>query len=235
MPIINLVYEAPENSGWKPWSNTLAYLPLDSTNTKNDTYWWNTTTQLWTVRYWTYWWVDCADFTTWWCIYSNMLNWVSTYTVLIWANNINWNSASNWYWWNVFCVSKSWGSYQPWIYYWNSSSSNWYFAFYANNSSWDIYFNTNTKNHWFLLAMCISSSTKKAYLFGDWSYKELDISNSTTNSQYVQIWGIIYNNLTERTDRRFYWYLSNLIIENKVWTDQEIQDYYNLTKWNYWL
>jgi hypothetical protein len=30
-------------------------------------------------------------------------------------------------------------------------------------------------------------------------------------------------------------YISEAILENTVWTAQEIADYYNLTKWNYWI
>jgi hypothetical protein len=33
----------------------------------------------------------------------------------------------------------------------------------------------------------------------------------------------------------FIWYMSDFIIENKVRTTQEISDYYNQTKTNYWL
>jgi hypothetical protein len=33
----------------------------------------------------------------------------------------------------------------------------------------------------------------------------------------------------------YQWYLSNAIIEDRVWTAQEIAAYYNLTKSNYWL
>jgi hypothetical protein len=29
--------------------------------------------------------------------------------------------------------------------------------------------------------------------------------------------------------------LSKLILEKRAWTDQEIQDYFNQTKWDYWI
>ena len=46
-------------------------------------------------------------------------------------------------------------------------------------------------------------------------------------SHYYFWWGSVYYPLM--------WYASQLIVEDKARTAQEVSDYYNLTKWNYWL
>lgn len=211
---------------WKPNTNTIVYLPLNSTNTKNDIEW-HTTAQWWTVRYWTYWGVDCADFTSWWYVTISSISFPAEWTLVVWANNINGNNASWWYWWAVFWTKSDNTSLKnPWLYYWDSSSSNWYFWFEP-----DTYFNVNTKSKWYMLAIRMSSSTKKGYLFWESSYKEIDISQSTVLSA-TWLWYLWWR--TDRNDRLFYWYISQFIIENRLWSIQDLTDMFNSMKKWYW-
>jgi hypothetical protein len=60
------------------------------------------------------------------------------------------------------------------------------------------------------------------------------ICTATTSNSYSQTMVFMINKIRDKIDR--WWaYYSNMILENKVRTAQEISDYYNLTKWNYWL
>jgi hypothetical protein len=36
-------------------------------------------------------------------------------------------------------------------------------------------------------------------------------------------------------ERKLYWQLSNVIFEDKARTSQEVSDYYDQTKWDYWI
>ena len=194
-------------------------MPLDSQNTKNDVVWTATTTQSWTINYWTHWWVDCADFTNWWYIVTNTLNIPWQWTFLMWVNNINWYSWT----WNKWAIWRI-DNWNVWLSY----NSSWYYAWEDNT-----YFNKSDKNKRFLLVYCNTSNTsyKKQYIF-DWT--NLSSISAINNSQWLNtaltMW---FWNEKSGWQQRFLWYLSQAIFENKLRTEQEILNYIRKTKWKY--
>lgn len=193
---------------WKPWANTIAYYPLK---------------------------IDAND-------YSWNGNHITNYNFTFdndWYANFNWNqkwSVPNitWYktislWCNAtsfnFMVFSWWSDYQ---YYpqiqstrtsqWNWSSSGNYDAnFWKTLNTWERHLFTLSQDWWYV------------NLYLDWELYDTR-SLSAFNRAIKNIWRWEYRN-------RYYmnWKLSNVIIENKARTAQEIRDYYNQTKSNYWL
>lgn len=72
------------------------------------------------------------------------------------------------------------------------------------------------------------------YLYLNWELQNTTLNYTVDNTTRTFI---IWNNPWNYTasTRRAQWYVSEIIIENKARTVQEITKYYNLTKWNYWL
>ena len=207
----------------KPTENTLLYMPLNSTYTKNDVKW-HTTTAWWTIRYWVYGGVDCADFTSWWWIETNNIAIPWQRTFLIRVNNINWTS------WNTQNKGAIWrvNSWNAWLSF-QDWSSYWYYA-RENNT----FFNKREKSKRYLLIYCngSSSSNKKQYLY-DWStLTQISCTNnaeSLNTSKVFAFWNENYSNWTQK----FLWYLSQAIFENKIRTEEEIRSYINKTKNHY--
>ena len=92
---------------------------------------------------------------------------------------------------------------------------------YTNMTAWS----------WYLLCVTVSNWAINRYLYYNWTLYTWSESwwTYTSVNQYV--------NIGRRATWDRYWYgnISELIIENKVRTTQEVAKYYNLTKSNYWL
>ena len=206
---------------WNPWANTVAYYPL--TDDFNDHKWswtlYNLTNNGWSLT--TLSWVKCAYYN--WSSYSSnsSISFWSTRTLLAWCYLL-WN-------WMIAYT----GTY-------NSSRYN-LLALFSNNS-WKLnvsdlqvtWFNTSSTylNQWVLLAWIVdgqSTSTMKMYI--NWSlYNESSRNYWSTDTSWLWVWRKYDINSDYLT-----WYISNLIIENKAWTAQEVLDYYNQTKSQYGL
>ena len=206
---------------WKPWANTILYMPLNSTNTKNDIIWWHTTTQWGTVSYGTYWWVDCMNVTWEWYVWISSMTLPQQYTIIQRVNNINWWSyhwqPSNPLWRNLdFLSPRMWLSY----------NSSWYYSYEQNSYFW-----VSDRNKWFLVAISISNGSWTSYLMWANISKTWNVTSAPNwNTSTLRIWCSV-----EYIDQYFLWYISNVIIENRARTADEISEYYNQTKSNYWL
>lgn len=218
----NLVRTGP----WTPWSNTIAYYPLDSINTVNDKSWNNRNwTKYWTINFSTYSWVDCAYFNG----GSNYIqvpydSWMSTssITISLWANTLEYHG-NRWL-----------------VYKWQFTWQNWIYAIAINNVSW-YYFDwrINTTPHWcnvfdwnnIWTHILVDFNWSTWHVYKNWSlistFSQSQSISSDTNK--LILWGYWNSNYC------FYWYLSKIIIENKVWTATEVLNYYNQTKSLYWL
>lgn len=225
MPILNMIYWATWWGGWgwrQPWVNTIAYYPLDSTNTVNDLSGNNYTLTNSNVTFWTNAWVDCASFSS----ASTRLEWAIT-TIPTWASarTFSWWFYLNWY-------SNSWGNIFM-KYGTDNTRQNWY-PYIANSS-----------NHYFGLGMYddIESTTPCStwtwYNFVcvyDWTDCILYV-----NGQQIDSGAKVLN--TQLSNLTIWWagsdyingYMSQLIIEDVAWTGTEVSDYYDQTKWNYWI
>ena len=201
---------------WKPWANTIAYYPLKE-NT-ND-YSWNSRnlTNNW-LTFWTYSGVTCASSSG---NYAQLSLWTATtysnLTMSIWYNATTTTPVRE-----AFCFGGGGGNLDIWnngVTYYASSSQ------HFDQTTWV------TANQWTNIIVTVNWST--------WNiYKNWSLYTTKTNW-----WNVVANSIAIWTNsdasypqnNRFYGYLSNAIIENKTRTAQEVSDYYNLTKWNYWL
>lgn len=212
---------------WQPWANTIAWYPLDSTNTINDKSWngYNLTNS-W-ITFGTNWWVDCANMTTNVYAYSTSIplpSWNNARTISYWFYNTSNNNDTYWcaygsHWTGLF--------FAPRINGWNYS-----FMGYARD------FNTSTSVPtwvWQLVTLTYNWSTVVYYINGTKIYYS-NLSLNTTavwNTRKFVIWCRLDASATPWN--YVTWYMSNMVLENVDWTEQEVSDYYDLTKSNYWL
>ena len=224
MPKVKKIYKGNIQvwpAWWTPWANTLLYLPLNSTDTYTDKSWNNRGTTNYSVAFWTYQWVNCAYF-------NNAHIQVTPFQIPTWLTFLVWfyRTWFNTNDWKIFDARTS----PQYIFTINWES--WYYTYgYCGNtiiSSW-----TLVENKWCLY--CMTSTWSSATLKLLWNNinttNTSSVSVSAGTPSYINIWNE-YNN---GANRYFLWYLSNLILENRVWTSDEITAYYNQTKWNYWL
>ena len=214
-------------SRWQPWANTIAYYPLDSTNTTNDLSWnsYNLTNS--SISFGTYQWVDCAynfGYNKW--LYTS--SWYSftlhDYTFGAWFyKDDSWNSTFRRIVWPY--------EYAYLIYNKNTG------RLWVNNADTDAksIVTTYDRTRWnfFLITFDSSTSTDKMYL--NWELKTTFVDNEWTQRFNWRSWVAIWCNKASDSYDYWGWWISNVVIEDKVWTDQEIASYYNSTKWNYWL
>ncbi len=207
---------------WQPWANTLLYLPLNSTDTYTDKSWNNVSTTNYNVAFWTYQWVDCWEFNT-----STRITVTpfsidfSKYTMAVWC----------------YCTAAQWDAkildmrdnINFTFVYWNGE---WYAYTWIYDSGWQqVNFNPNWQymNQRVLVCSTLDNWNMNFYLKGNGLDLSANMSaqlNSTITPNYITIWQE-YNN---GAARHYSWWLSELILENKVRTAQEIEDYYNQTK-----
>lgn len=207
-------------SEWKPWANTIAYYPLESD--AND-YSWNgydwvavdvtyTTLSSW-KNVWTF-----NGSTSKIDVVSSLVTW-SPFTLNIWAyKNTN----------DFVCVFSN-ENHNTWagIYvdYYNQVSK-FRFSTWAANASINVSWSNGV---WYNRVFTYDWTT--AIVYKDWT-----VANSSAFVDQVLWWNgtaIWYNSWVNW--RNWLWYLSEIILEDKARTAQEIQDYYDQTKWDYWI
>lgn len=217
MPIINLVYEAPENSWWQPWANTVGYRPLETdlkdyswNNYDFTTYSWTTTFVNWMVQ-------------TNWKIYRNSV-----------MNNLRWNDFTL----LMYIVPSNNSSDESYLFFSNNNNLayctiNFWYWFWTYRLGWVVNWTREWNYYsasldWNPHLLCVTKSWNSYDLYLDGVFAQ----NETTNvaipaDTYMVLW-----NVTSKTKTMKFW---KLIIEDRKWTAQEILNYYNQTKWNYWL
>ena len=206
---------------WQPWANTVAYYPLDATNQLNDLSWNGyTLTDNAGYTFWTYQWVSCV-YMTW--NYSHLNSstvpvW-NTRTVLarIYCTRANYNQ--QW----VVCT---WSSYQTdiiwmWVYQNKGYVTDWYTG--------DTYWTTNIINGRHLLAFTWTSwGWIKLYV--DWVLDTTSPIYTRSTWTWFTIGSKTYSDPWSAWSQPYQWYISNVIYEDKIWTADEIQAYFNQTK-----
>ena len=202
---------------WRPWANTIAYYSFDDqSNSQITDASWNWYNLIWTAPSyqqlsWTdYYWVFTGS--QWWG--CNMtISW--DFTQIMWINISN-----TWQQYMSIVYSNDWTSAQISIIYGYRS---WEIEMYTPGNRATLQSSTQL-NTWYLVSITKESWTLKWYING--VYKT-QFSTSVTWAEFylgrANLWGY------------FKWGINNCILENKVRTAQEISDYYNQTKWNYWL
>ena len=224
MPIINLVYEAPEQWGRQPWANTFWYYTFDDQNVSQITDFSGNNRNL-----------------TWWTM--------PTYTLVSWTNyagnytnvsgsvaqTINYSSLPNTY--TILVRVKPTATTSSYISYLRLSNGNNQIALIWSYNSWQFEYFTETSgerktikswasiNNWYLIGYTNNWTTVQTYC--NW---EASLSSTSPIWSYwaFYLW-------SSRDGDRFTWQIWECVVEDKVRTAQEISDYYNLTKWDYWI
>ncbi len=204
---------------WQPWANTVAYYPLTSSSTVNDLSGNSRNLTNTGVTFWVYQWVDCANMD-----WSKFLKNTSSY----WLNNGSFTASIRCFYvykdiftWNQprFYGDDSWNI---WIYTDPSNDSIGYNPkWWQTTTSW-----STTK--WQLATVTYDGSVCKLYI--DWVNVDTTSKNNYTyTDSKLWIGGYVPN------PSYWKWWLSELILENVARTAEEITDYYNYTKSNYWI
>jgi len=219
------IWEYNEGGGWwQPSSVTLLYLPLNSTNTYTDQSGKNIGTTNTGTIFWTYQWVDCGYFDGYSHIQVNPFAQTLPLTVLAWTYST----------WDVRDYERDWKIY-------DARDGNSYFLMVYGIEWWTGYFaqangyassRQNIPNQWVLNVMRITSTGLRHdeyNLNGTGSGSSSVGSISSFTPTYVNIW----NEWNNWANRFFIGGISELIVENKEWSNQEIEDYFDVTKANY--
>lgn len=206
---------------WEPWSNTIAYYPLNSTNTVNDMSGNNKNmTNNW-VSFGTYNGVSCASFSSSYLdLDSSLFTWNQIFTV---STRFYWDwTIISGKWKCIFTVgSPSWTSV---FCMWTSPGGVLKVWWWSNDRDTGIQL---TANKWYQCIMTHSWWTINVYL--DWTL--------------IYTWTVSYNIASYKTrigcqlntTDYFFWNISEVIVESTQWTAQEVLDYYNGTKSLYWI
>jgi hypothetical protein len=225
----------PTLSPREPWVNTVAYYPLTSATTVNNQVSGGTNLTNSNVTFWTAHWVNCAtisgnDTTTWHTadkyLYAN-ITWLPT-----WAN------ARTFSYWVYNDNASNTGMAETYVFQWQAStnrmilsaSSNenigyyWISQYGASGAFWAI-LRQQRCHH------CIVYDGSKFTWYVNWVSTWTWTRTINTWNTYFCIWWSWLNPAWNAFNGSF----SNVIIENVAWTSQDVADYYNLTKSNYWL
>ncbi len=202
--------------GWKPWANTIAYYPLNSTYnfTDNSWNWYDLTVSNASIT--TLDWVSCASYSVGRAYNSTPSVWTKRTLSAWFYAQTSWVLIGTWANQNTFqCMMLS----NAWT--WKIQISDFHTIWYASNIS------SNEWHH--AVAVCDGADM---YLYIDWVLANSWTHTQTDNSTWVSAWGKPFS---DANPDNYTWYLSKVIIENTVRTAQEIANYYNQTKANYWI
>ena len=198
---------------WNPWANTLFYIPFKSDSLDHSGNW-VTTSGGGTITYLNPW----ASLTN--KMTVNYTQNPSSFTVSVWCKtpNTSWEKTIiqqayivpySFNWWDL--IFKDNGIRVEFLKYPEAQVRQ-----QAVSSVW--------VTNWHLVTLVVDNWTTW-YLYID---GKLRISHSVSGYSPYQI-AFELGKASTTT------YLSEVILENKTWTAQEISDYYNQTKSNYWL
>ena len=224
MLIIDNNEEASGYMKWKPWVNTVAYFPLDSQYQLSDATWNFTPSSSSGVSITTLNWIECA--------FTNSNN-----QVLYSKNFSTWNNAHTWSFW-IYRTSNS-----P---EWSVVISTWYgtgtrakvmWFHYQNLFFWGWNNDTYDTVEWplnqrFNFIWTFDWSTSKCYY------------NATLVRTKSQTYSVDSNNSSSLFNQRItntswnqqtYWYVKDIIMEDRAWTQEECTKYVNKMKKQFWL
>lgn len=221
MAIFNTVYGGEWK--WKPWSNTLAYYPLNWNLNDYSGNWYNSIASGGTLTYPNN---KYLQLSSWYSRFQTSVNSITTpLTISLWEKDIPYNTENN-----IFSlwVDGLWSWFWSFRLLWNS----WGFEVSVTNVSavtTSAYSVTSWVWH-YLVGIVNPNNYIKLYIDG--VLKETRAISYTPRNPwwYIAIWQCWINFSQSIT-----WYLDEIIFENKERTAQEIADYYNKTKSNYGL
>lgn len=205
-------------SGWQPWANTLCYLPIDANDTTSTVYdhSWN--------------WKDfsCTN-----CSFQTLssgkrvLSLSNGYLSRSWAMFSSGDFTVNiWVSWCAKLFSNiDISSYNYWIEIYKNSV-----ALFQRNAISNINW-TSIENSWYNICVIINDDyNQKVYI--NWT----QVGSSSENPRWSSMSGITtYLWYTRWSQQASTWRIWAVILETGNWTVQEMLDYYNSTKSDYWL
>lgn len=207
-----------------PWANTIAYYPLTSTTTVNDMSG-NNYNFTWSATFWVDEWVDCYQCRS----NSNILK--NDVSLLYNKSNL----AVNLRFFQKSQVNRTQLMFKTW----DLSAHGRMFLYYiwwghtlSASKYWDDKDTGYSVNagQWLNLCATYDGSVWKTYINGNLIYS-WTTSLSIPSSWNTSIGYTTYSSTTEYFNGN----MSELILEDKARTAQEISNYYNSTKSNYWL
>ncbi len=230
---------------WKPWANTLLYYDFENdswTTVTNKGTWWSTMN-------WTASWITFETLSSWKKVAQNtsssrnnwiMSNWTQTVpssvTQWCWIKSSSSTSSRSWvfgFWWNggsylLDCNAN--GAWTQFIWY-KALPSPEAWVFFALNST------SSTDGNWHLVTWTYDSvNGNKFYI--DAQEKTMTRNQWSTSSDptVLQAMNIrIMQSNSTGNDWSFVWQCWCYWLEDKSWTSEDITNYYNQTKWDYWI
>ena len=210
-----VIYKSDWWGWWQPWANTVGYYPLTSDFTDQSGNWYDLSVSNASIT--TLDWVSCAYYSGGRAYNSTPSVW-SKRTLSTWFyNQTSWVLIGTWADQNTFqcmMLSNAWA--------WKIQISDFHTIWYDTSN-----ISSNAWHH--AVAVCDGANM---YLYIDWVLANSWTHAQTDNSTWVSAWGKPFLDANPDT---YTWYLSKVIIENAAWTAQEVADYYDQTKANYWI
>ena len=203
---------------WSPWDDTIAYFPFREDFADHK---WSRTL---TVN-------DCSINNG-----SAKINSQSSYMNLsstIWWSDITINvwyyywALSTWWWWNTL-FARTWWTYHHFLL--PATTSDWKTIWQAGfyNSAWYPWSKVLEVWHRYNIIIVKSWTNQKIYINGEL----IEDSNSSFDNNSWPVWTIAnYNSWQSQWAQGR---MSELIFENKLWTQEEATDYFNSSKAEYW-
>lgn len=212
--------------GWQPWANTYAYYPF---NGDVDDYSWNNRNLTDdNLSYELFNWFNVAILDRPSMAYSNIgtyFSWSQNFTIMLYVRVKTYTHYTSG---RFFRFSAN---FNP-----SAGSESRYDKAFQISSSWDLSFNVYDNgrittpsgnisfNNWHHIAWIFDGSKIELYIDG------INIGNTNATSSYGCDYLVIGN-----CTQTFNGNISNVIIEDKARTAQEVLDYFNQTKGDYWI
>lgn len=205
---------------WTPWSNTIAYYPFESNI--NDASWNNRNLSMYTGSF-SYetlssWKKVCRLNTSALAKIDSIPFNRTAYTVSAWCS---WDATSTSYQ-KMILDLVWWSNYRPRFFTMNS-----YVSWMVSYDAWPAF----TANKWYHIVVTYNNNVSTLYIDNSQIYQVTYSNSSTTWKMLINGSDANNYNVNYRTAGT----ISELILENKVWSDAERLAYYNNTKSNYWL
>ena len=232
---VNGVEKQVRPSGWQPWANTIAYYPLTSETTVNDMSGNNRNlTNRWWVTFWTHYWISCANIT--WNSDSPHQNSKYLYWDVTWFPTWAWQRTYN-FW--MYQDNQATSQNAMYIAQWTAGMNKMVVVLQWRDFSWNVWLTSywywsgvTSPIIWEWHNIIITYSWSKFSYYVNGEEKINWVHTVDTSSSLVSIW---WTSQEANTWSSFNWCFSSLILEDKERTAQEVANYYNLTKSNYWI
>ena len=228
MPIFNSVYKS--FTPWrKPWANTIVYIPMKedllSHTTNPITVTNNNSVSIVSSGVWASIPVGYFGWASRNLSFTNTSNMSGTWTIQAWIklpleNRVAWVMAQ----W-----TPQWTKV---IFYWYQASAARWLCVSNYSNDIDVGSTTWRDNSWHLITATysgVANQSNNIKIYVDWTLVKQWTSDgfqTPDNTAYVGNY---------KLNDQFNGYMSEFILESKEWTLSEISDYFNGTKWNYWI